>query len=508
MKTVYNRFLLVTGSVVPLLALLLAGCDSVMDLDEKPSDFYAPSNVFNSVAAARSVVDGIYVVTGNQNNNAADWRMGEAGFDVRQAGFKDAYNQGDWLPDDDDFRNSWAMHYSAIGRANFALEGLRASDIPESVKNQLMGEVLFLRGYHYFFLVRAFGGVPLITTSETTDENLYPTRASAEEVYQQVFADLKEAAEKLPPFSSQKPGYASKGAAQGILARAYLLHAENSNTADFQQVCTITKDIISSGQHTLLPKPSDVFVAANEKHSEWMFAYPASGVGGNTQQIMYLTFPNNLNNQPNTFTADPNDLFGRASMSHLVDTLMFDDIFDKARDLRWQAWTWEKYIHPTTNKVTMFKQASPALTKYFEFTPGNVDYQISYLDMPILRYADVLLMAAEACNEVGDQGYAAEQLNKVRVRAGLSPVSGLSKEAFRDVVLEERRRELFGEGLARYDLIRRGRYLDHAELLLAQGLIVTGNLTITNEHGPRTLLYPIPQEELDRNPKLTQNPGY
>lgn len=489
-----------------LAAPVLSGCDA-LDLEQNPDGAYSPDNVFTSVAAAESVVDGIYTRTGELNGSRGVVAMGEAGFDIRSAGYQADFTQGDWTPLDGEFLNFWRLHYGVIGRANFALEGLAEADLPQDIVDRLTGEALFLRGYHYFSLARNFGGVPVFTTTETTDEALFPARAPVEAVYEQALADLGRAAELLPAFGAQRPGHVTRGSALGAIAAVHLQRAGTSGTADFQAACTAARTVIDEGQHSLVPDLRTLFSTASEQSSEWMYAYPANGQSGQSSNIaMQLTFPNNLNGRPNTFLGAGE--FTRAGLNLVVDTLFFDKIFDKQNDRRWTELTWDQYVDPTNGDVVVFRKGYPATTKFYSFNlPPGSNYVLTDLDYPILRYAEVLLIAAEACNETGDTGYALAQLNKVRTRAGLGPFSGGQGEV-RDEVIEERRRELYGEAERRYDLVRRGQFLAAAERLITRGREVVGNPAITNEHSEKTLLFPLPQQELDRNPNLTQNPGY
>jgi len=385
----------------------------------------------------------------------------------------------------------WRGPAPGILRCNIILQKVPDMNIDENLKNRIIGEAKFLRGLYYFILVRFFGDVPLITIPQEPGDDLRPLRTDKAAVYEQIIADLTDAEQLLPPrssYSSSDLGRASKGAAAGLLAKVYL------TLGQWDKVVTLADEVTTLG-YQLNPNYGDNFDVYKKNSVESLFEIQYTGNAGegfwdNTNQASWLstfTGPRNSNmvaggwgwNQPTQEFVDsyePGDL--RKDVTILYDGCPQFDGMDYDPGYSTTGYNLRKFL--VTKSVSSSYDNSP-------------------MDFPVLRYADVLLMKAEALNNLGKTSEAEAPLNEVRARAGLPAVTGLSQADFQTKVLHERRMELAFEGQRWFDLIR----VDNGDYGL-NFLHSIGKVNATSKF----LLLPIPQKEIDANPNLTQNPGY
>ncbi|HYG38000.1 MAG TPA: RagB/SusD family nutrient uptake outer membrane protein [Cytophagales bacterium] len=386
----------------------------------------------------------------------------------------------------------WRGPAPGILRCNTVLEKVPAIDMEEGTKNRILGEARFLRGLYYFTLVRLFGDVPLITVSQKPGDDLRPARTPKAEVYQQIIADLTEAMELLPPreeYSGSDIGRASKGAAAGLLAKVYLTLGEWQKTVD---LCEQVKAL----GYQLNPEYKQNFDPATENSQESLFEVQYIG---KTAGVDFWS-NENQSSWTSTFMGPRNSNMAEGGYGWNQPTQEFVDAYE-AGDLRKDVTVFYegspqfdgqdyKASYSTTGYNVRKFIVSRSVATTFDNNPSN---------FPVLRYADVLLMKAEALNELDRTPEAEAPLNEVRERAGLGEIHDLSKNDFREKVLHERRMELAFEGHRWFDLIR----VDNGEYGI-NFLHSIGKVNATTKH----LLLPIPQQERASNPNLSQNPGY
>jgi len=387
----------------------------------------------------------------------------------------------------------WRGPWPGILMSNIVLKVAPGLAINNTIKNRSMGEAYFLRAHYYFILVRYFGDLPLITTPQSSDDDLFPARVSKDLIYQQIIADLEKAAELLPnksAYTGSDIGRANKGAALGELAEVYLTLGNN-----WQKVVDLTSQVESLG-FNLNTNYADNFNPSTENSVESLFEVQYASNGG-----YGFWSDENQASWASPFMGPRGSNFVGGGFGWNQPTQEFIDSYE-ANDNR--------------KDITVFYEGAPsfdgkAYNSSYSLTGYNVrkflvplsaipSYDNSPLNFPILRFSDVLLMKAEALNELGQTAQAEIPLNRVRNRAGLPNIAqGLSQSAFKEKVLRERRIELSFEGQRWFDLIRvnKGQY----------GLDFLHSIGRTNAT-QKQLLFPIPQIERDRNPKLTQNPGY
>ncbi|HSQ47371.1 MAG TPA: RagB/SusD family nutrient uptake outer membrane protein, partial [Lutibacter sp.] len=386
----------------------------------------------------------------------------------------------------------WRGPWPGILMANIILDVAPGLEIDDAIKNRSMGEAYFLRAHYYFILTRYFGDVPLITKPQSSDDELFPERVSKDLVYDQIISDLEKAIDLLPAkgsYTGSDIGRASKGAAMGILAKVHL------TLGNLNEVVLITTQIEGLG-YTLNQNYSDNFNPLKENSNESIFEVQYASNGGfnfwgNENQASWLS----------PFMGPKGAGFVGGGYGWNQPTQEFVNAYEP-NDLRKDA-TILYEGGPDFDGKTY--KASYSLTGYNVkkfLIPLSVSssYDNSPLNFPVLRYADVLLMKAEALNELGQGSQAEIPLNLVRNRAGLPNIaSGMVQNSLRAAILHERRIELAFEGQRWFDLIR----VDNGQY----GLNFIHSIGKTNA-SQKHLLFPVPQIERDRNPKLTQNPGY
>lgn len=395
-------------------------------------------------------------------------------------------------PDNAGVLDLWRGPWPGILMTNIVLKTAPTLNIDENIKNRSMGEAYFLRAHYYFILARYFGDVPLTTTPLNSDDNLFPSRSPVSEVYDLIISDLTNASQLLPPksvYGQQDLGRASKGAAYSLLAKVHL------TLGNYQEAVDMITQVEGLG-YSLNLNYYDNFNIQNENSQESIFEVQYASDGG-------FSFWDNENQASwaSPFMGPRGSNFVGGGYGWNQPTQEFMNQYepnDQRKDMT-------VLYEGGPNFDGLPYQASYSYTGYNVrkfLVPISVvpSYDNSPMNFPVLRYADVLLMKAEALNELGQTTVAQGYLNDVRNRAGLDDIPlGLNQAQFREAVLKERRMELAFEGQRWFDLIRvnNGQYgLDFLHSI--------GKNNATQKH----LLFPIPQIEIDRNPNLTQNPGY
>ncbi len=378
-----------------------------------------------------------------------------------------------------------------ILRCNVVLQEVPGMDIDEDVKNRVMGEAYFLRGLYHFILVRYFGDFPLILTPLAPGDNLRPFRTDKDIIYEQIIKDLEAAKDLLPArstYSATDLGRAAKGSAAGLLAKVYL------TLGDYDKVVPLCDEVATLG-YALNPLYGDNFDVLKKNSQESLFEIQYISDAGedfwsNENQASWLS----------TFTGPRNSDMVAGGWGWNQPTQEFVDAYE-AGDLRKDVTVLYEGCPPFDGldydpvySTTGYNLRKFLVTKSVSATSDN-----SPLNFPVLRYADVLLMKAEALNELGQTTDALVPLNAVRERAGLRAFQELTPAEFKEVVLHERRMELAFEGQRWFDLIR----VDGGQWGL-DFLHSVGKLNASEKY----LLFPIPLKERESNPNLTQNPGY
>jgi len=485
---------------IGLLALTLVSACSEDFLDKQPLDTINTENYPKTGEELVTVVNGAYQPLQwpklyNMRMWTSDIMAGNS--IVGAGGGTDGIETLDMAnfitqPDNAGVLDLWRGPWPGILMANIVLETAPTLDMDDDLRDRSLGEAHFLRAHYYFILVRFFGDLPLVTGPTSSDDDLFPARDPKSEVYALIVDDLTKAIALLPPKGSYGPqdlGRATRGAAYGMLAKV------NLTLGNYEEVVRLTTEVEGLG-YGLNEDYFDNFNIGSENSKESIFEVQYASDGG-------FDFWSNENQASwaSPFMGPRGSNFVGGGYGWNQPTQEFMDQYEPG-DLRKQTTVLYEGCPDFDGK--------PYLPEY-SFTGYNVrkflvplgqvsSYDNSPMNFPVLRYSDVLLMKAEALNELGRTGEAEPYLNQVRRRADLEDIpQGLDKVAFRQAVLKERRIELAFEGQRWFDLIR----VDNGQYGL-DFLHSIGKDNASEKH----LLFPLPQIEIDRNPKLIQNTGY
>ncbi len=390
----------------------------------------------------------------------------------------------------------WQMQYVGISRCNIVIGKIKNTsvEIQADTRNRILGEASFLRGFYYFQLARYFGGVPIIT-DETNLNEFRNIRSTLAETYQRVIDDYETAIENLPV--SNEPGRANYYSAKSLLAKAYLQMAGEpmKDASAAAKAAQYAKEVIDAGVYDLEPVYKDIFSLTHEHGAEYIFS--AEYIASDNEGGQVATWDGPPGRYTNTIAysicrAMP-ELYRSYQTGDLrrdyniVDYLVIDaeGNTEPTNDGIYYAYKWRHDPNPATR--------------------GYATEWQSPFNFPITRFADVLLVYAEAqCRQAGSpnaDAYAA--INRVRQRAGLSNLAGLSGADFLTAVLNERKWELCFEGHRWTDLARYGLLVSAVQSTGEGNPIAAAN--IKDHH----VLFPIPDREIKiSNGDLEQNPGY
>lgn len=384
----------------------------------------------------------------------------------------------------------WAGDYGSIRDCNLVLENIDQSPVDATTKSRIIAEARFIRAYAFYILYERYGGVPLRLN---TKGDLALARATEQEMQSYFEKEFSEAANGLPnrgEISGYKYGRATKGAALGYLCRFYL------NTKQWQKCADVAKQVMDLGIYQLWPDISTLFSVVNEMNNkEYIWAAPAfAGIYDRGNELLGGLFPPAFSRSVDGRIVFTSNMLRKALQLRTYDS--FYNSFD-ANDAR-KKMIISQYINFAGSTVSLLNQDN---TRAFKYVPDpNSLGNSAGIDVPIIRYADILLSRAEALNELsGPTKEALDLIQMVRNRAGLTTplvLATYTKETLRDHILKERGWEFYMERLRRQDLIRHGKFISSA-----QGRGITNAVEYRK-------LFPIPQTEINGNKLCVQNPGY
>ncbi|WP_142785362.1 RagB/SusD family nutrient uptake outer membrane protein [Changchengzhania lutea] len=357
---------------------------------------------------------------------------------------------------------AWIGSYRVIANSNVILNRIDPIDMDATLKNRIIGEALFLRSLIYYHLAVAYGNIPLQLTPFIPGEDLIQVDANT--VYHQLVTDLQTAEQNLL-VSNNDVGRATKGAAATLLAKVLLTMGNNSSAE------TVLRRIISDYNYSLIGNYSDLWGAANENNAESIFE--VQFISGGIDQGS--AFTNDFS--PSGFLQNGQG-FGRNR-----PTLVMQNAY-KANDQRFQPSMGTTWVNPNDGVIT----TANYVRKYESNPPSENDSDVNFI---VFRYADVLLMLAEA---IGESPESYGLINQVRNRAGLLDIDASTPGNFMEKLLHERQVELAFENHRWPDLKRFGvaaQKISEAEPFISQSAV-------------RNLFF-IPQREMDINPNFVQN---
>ncbi len=494
MKTYFNRIVITCVCIG-----MLIGCEDFLDrepLGRYTSDTYPTGGltqfVYGMYSELRSYGVHAFPFVGITSITSDDADKGSTPADAPAQLELDNFTV---TPTNGLVNTFYTAHYTAINKANVVLDQadslLSAEGVSQEDYDRSTAEARFVRGYLYFNLVRTFGGVPKVVSLVTEQENFNIPRASAAEIYELVVEDLQYAAQYLPvSWDAAFIGRPTQTAAQGMLAKVYAY--QNNWTGALQSA----QSVITSNQHNLSTPYSEIFTERGENNPGSIFeiqnirneSYDYGSQYAEVQGVRGagawdLGWGFNVPSQELLDAYEPNDPRMEATVLFAGETTPYGETLPT--DLPNPRYNQKVYTDPSYRTAANSQHAQ-------------------WVNIRILRYADVVLLAAEAANELGQTDLALEYLEMVRARARgdnaaiLPEITERDQAALRDLIRHERRIELAMEHDRFFDLVRWG---IAEEVLHAAGK--TGYVAGKNE------LMPIPQDEIDRSAGvLTQNPGY
>lgn len=408
----------------------------------------------------------------------------------------------------------WSGHYNSIGASNQALKALQTAQIDDALRIRLKAETRFIRGYLYFNLVRMFGSVPLVMrvpvdAKDANSDPAFKTRAPLAVVYDSIINDLQYAADNLPLRRQQGAGRATKGAAQGMLAKMYMYKASDptvaaSGNADWQKAYDLSDEVITSGEYTLLNDYATIWRQASDNSTESLFEIQTGSFNNANLKIDNYTTPQGAraggaggwNDLGWGFNTPSQNLLNEYEPGDLRKdgTIIFIDNSGTYKGTV----LWDGFRIPSSDSVQNLRYNYKAYTsekgEKYEI-PGDKDRG---KNIRILRYADILLIYAEAAVQLG-MGDPDNKINMLRSRANLTPVSNVTREQ----IWHERRVELAMEHDRFWDMVRQGRILPGRTKTL---MTAAGKANyIQGKH--ELLPIPVTQILLSGN-SLVQNPNY
>ena len=464
-------------------AFALTGCEDFLDSTMKSE--YSSENFFNTQESAEQAVTGLY----NTLYDMRWWVFGDVASDDAVKG-GNAGDQADINAIDDYSASAdngiiyefWQSTYETIAQANNVIAYVTPMDFDATAKNRLVAEAKFLRAFSYFHLVNIFGEVPYKDKPQTTNEAIHVGLSTVDAIYGHIEQDLKDAIPALQTAPTEA-GHVTQGAAYAMLAKVYLFRQQY---ADCLAQITALEGL---QQYELEDNYADLFKRGGEDSKEVIFG---------------LRFANDeiavLGNSYNVWMAPSIEggYYFNAPTQEYVDCFT-EQTADGATDPRLDASIGrdgQPWFNGRTFEASWSESTGYLVKKYNEDQPADEAKSSSTIPYHYMRYADVLLMKAEAINEgqLGDDPVAdaAAALDQVRDRAGLAATTAATQEALRDAIRLERRRELGFEFHRFYDVMRYGK--EYAESVLG--------ISFAGKWGSTRFYYPLPQAELDANTAL------
>jgi len=486
---------------------LTASCKKF--LEEKPTNFITPESQLSSLKVAQAFTNSAYQslqgsMLGGQPSsyggntwNLMEFMTGKANSDLGQTNFNLFqnlnYNATSFYVD-----TWWQNLYKGIGYTNQAIQsipGITAAGLTPAAKTNMLAEAHTLRALYYFFLVRMYGAVPNITTVPTDVNTLNVSRSPAKNIYDSIIIPDLLLAEKSTLPWKDITGHVSMGAVESILADVYLTYAGaaiNGGATNYAESAKRSLAVINSGAYSLFPEYRDMIKPGNKNTGEFIFQVQYAASVPSTNPLTPLTIPNYSG------ISKYSDEYGS-----VYPTSQFIASFP-AGDKRVQErqFFYTNYPSIKTGATVTFK--GPYIYKWFDSVAVTNTVK-SDLNYSLYRYADVLLMYAEAENRADGSANAAalKAVNDVRARAQLTPVGALSQSDFEHEVWLQRYFELCFENKMWFDMLRTKKV--HNDVTGNWDDFV-GHKTVFNAtFTEKQLLFPVPKQETDVNPNLLPN---
>lgn len=463
------------------ISVFVASCD-LFDLDENLKSVVAPETYYNTPAQIETIL------AGTMRRSFSSWGA-NYGYNPAFHRMADQNADGNLVITMNYGADIWTVHWANIKDINFAIKAMVAGNLSgssQTVQDQLMGQLKFLRAWNYFQLVRHWGGVPLLTEEFEKASDYFaalPSRSSVTEIYDLIVKDFTEAVQKLPEDWGSLVGRPARDAARGLLAKTYLTMATAplNDASCYAKAAAMAKEVITGGRYYLVDDITEVFSMETKYGPEMMWSFNANNQARSTDPRIWSAI----------------DGWGDYS----CDREWVEDVYpEQPRKY--------SYLEIYGRKGIKYDVLGRGIgiKKFLYDTWANFDNGITTINIPILRYADILLIFAEAENMskgVPTQE-AVDAINQVIDRAnGHAPnpdypllTTSMTREEFDKAVINERSYELCFE----FD-----RWCDMCRKRIIPEVVRPEYLVNFTEDD---YLYPIPEFEIRLNPNMTQNPGY
>lgn len=519
---------------------ILSVLTSCSFLDVQPSDIYRTDNFYTTEKDIVSALNGVYapMTESALYGQMISGRMGLQGDLGYNNNSVDVNTVAENMATTSDakIRGYWLTCYKGISNANLLIANINnADDISEENRLTVLGEARFLRAYYYFLLVSKFGGVPLRTEPvEGGDaDNLQIARSTSKEIYDFIISEMEFAAGAVRDISEvTSPGVVSKSAVWGILARVCLYNAGYPNYADgmYEKARKYAKKVIHSGKHSLNPDYRQVFINYMQDVYDFNESIWEVEFYGN-DKTAYNSVAGSIGRCTGPRNKNLNTTIGyclgtvRTNQYHYS---LYDET-DVRRDWNIAGFYYDSETDALAVELpNVWSRYAGKFRREYEVVQPSVN-DVGPGNFPLLRYADVLLMFAEAYAadlyaDPADEVFAYECFNRVRRRAHAMdqyqhdgtvdfPMTS-NKSAFLEEIQNERARELAFEMLRKDDLVRWGIFyqrMKSSEMMpptsISEGLFNYCSRCINNVE-PKDVLWPIPSSEMNVNAKLIQNEGW
>lgn len=465
MKKIYLLLLLVSTTLI--------GCDDILEIDD-PTTTVSSNQVYKSAEGIRTAVTGLYTA------NFLNYMMIYQNLDYYYSYFSDdlkaanssfsEYYQSNYSPTSSFILNIWQNPYKAIFHSNDFITRINGTTlIPAGERDQYVGEALWFRAFYYLALVNSFGDVPLVLTTDVNYNATLP-RSPKADIDAQIVKDLQQSIEYQANSTNPKT-HVTRDASIALLARAYLYQEKWKEAIETANLLIPSADGGQGGVKYQLESTDRVFLASSKEQilQDNMEGYSGTGTyKGYTLLGSYLFIPSTT------------------TVNYFLSDELIEDLKSEPSDLR------NNWVGSATNN---------GRTYYYPFkyknktSPSKAD---AYEYHSVLRLAEQYLIRAESNAHLGNIAAAVNDVNIIRKRAGLEPISGsMSQSELYRLIETERRKEFFTEQGHRWFDLRRTSRID----------AIMSNTSYKIWESYKALL-PIPQQEINRNRNLTQNPGY
>lgn len=500
-------------------------------LETVPTDFVSPENYFNNEKEAFTALTAAYEVLGKTGLYGRylyfEMDVADDSFVALPSWTQDIalFN---YSPGDVKLEATWSLLYSGINRANVVIENVDKIAASDNVKKVMKGEAYFLRGYYHFLLAQNWGDVPLKLASTKSVAEVNNPRTPYKLVYEQVVKDMEMAADMVAPAKTYSyAGRVTQPVVWGVLARVNLkmAGAPLRDQSRWAEAAKWAKKVIDLKANELNPDYTRVFKNMCEnvydvKESMWEVEFGRSGAGTQDEEGAL----GSINGIGTSNTAVGYSYGAKHT------TVRYYRLFEEG-DLR-RDWNINTYYYTSATNAApinwtpaqIYQRCDAKWRREFELVKGAKFTGTTTINFPLLRFADVLLMFAEADNEANSRpsadAYAAVNLVRERAFGLLGNVNaatvhlqaGLNVDDFRTAVRKERALELGYEGLRRFDLVRWGQYISTMKDVATEIATTGGTYAYGAKSGQniseRDTLFAIPASELSLNPGMKPNNGW